>query len=372
VVSANPDVGDFASRQTILHIPYNITNHRAGWMGFGPDGYLYISTGDGGENDPQNNASNLAALKGKILRLDVNGPDGQPRTADDDCFPADADRNYCIPADNPFVATAGAAPEIWAYGLRNPWRCSMDRLTHDLWIGDVGQHVREEVDVLPAGTGGAFFGWRCMEGTVPTNLPGCVAPLPPSIAPVFEYPVSAVIGGYVYRGCAIPALQGKYLFGDWGGTFRSFRYSPETGVTELVIHNAEFALGSGIISSLGEDALGELYLTNWSNGDIRKIVPASFTGPDCNANMINDACDIAQGSSADRNRNGVPDECEGRPCPADTNGSGAVDVDDLVAVILAWGDCPRPPALCDADVNDSGAVDVDDLVAVILAWGPCP
>jgi len=378
-VSANPDVADAASRTTILHIPYNISSHRAGWMGFGPDGYLYVSTGDGGETDPQNNGSNLVVLKGKILRIDVNGPDGQPGTADDDGFPADDDRNYQIPADNPFISVPGAAPELWAYGLRNPWRCSMDSLTHDLWIGDVGQSAREEVDFRAAGSGGAFFGWRCIEGTLPTGYAGCPTTLPPSVAPVYEYTHAvgaAVIGGYVYRGCAIPWLQGKYVFGDWGGKMFSLRYSSGAGVIDFADLTAQLNVTDTIFSSFGEDALGELYICQWGTGVVRKIVPTTFIGPDCNGNGRNDSCDLLAGTSIDANHNGVPDECDPPPpaCAGDIDHSGAVNVDDLLAVINGWGPCPSPPSLCAADIappGGNGQVNVDDLLVIINAWGPC-
>lgn len=375
-VTANPDIADFSSKAVILHIPYTIAAHRAGWIDFGADGHLYLSTGDSGEMDPGNNASNLGVLKGKILRLDVNGPDGLPGTGDDDGFPADADRNYQIPAGNPFIGVAGAMPEIWAYGLRNPWRCSFDRAAHDLYIGDVGQGQREEIDFQPFGTGGSFFGWRCLEGTIPTNYAGCPAVLPPSVPPIHEYSHSvgsAVIGGYVYRGCAIPDLQGKYIFGDWGGKVFSLRYTPGVGVSELVEHTAQVALpGGGIFSAFGEDALGELYVTLWSSGQVRKIVRASFIGPDCNGNGINDGCDIASGASPDLNGNGVPDECDPPPpaCPADIAPidapNGLVDVDDLFLVINNWGS--EDPQ---ADIVPPAVIDIDDLFAVINAWGPC-
>ena len=369
-VSANPDVADADSRATILHIPYNIGNHRAGWMDFGPDGSLYISTGDGGEQDPQNNAQNLAVLKGKVLRIDVNGPDGVPDTIDDDGFPADPDRNYQIPAGNPFVLTPGAAPELWAYGLRNPWRCSMDRVTHDVWIGDVGQGAREEVNFQPAGVGGAFYGWRCLEGSQPTNFAGCTPPLPPSTLPVYEYTHAvgaSVIGGYVYRGCAIPWLTGKYVFGDWGGKGFSLRYSIGGGMTDFADHTVELGL-AGIFSSFGEDALGELYTCHWSNGTIRKIVPSVFIGPDCNTNNVNDACDILAGTSADANHNGVPDECDPPGCTGDINNSGAVNIEDLLLVVSNWG----APGGNPADVNGDNTVNILDLLAVVAAWGPCP
>lgn len=307
-VSADPNVADAASRFQVLRIPYTIKQHRSGWIAFGPDGYLYIATGDGGEGDPQNTASNLAELKGKILRIDVNGPDGIPGTADDDGFPADANKNYVIPTSNPFYNTPGAAREIWCYGLRNAWRCSFDRFTGDLWIGDVGQSAREEISLASAGRGGYNFGWRCIEGTVPTNYSGCPSPLPASDRPVAEYDHSvgtAIIGGYVYRGCAIPGLEGTYFYGDWNGKVFSFRYA---GAPVTTPTNRQPEVGSGGVS-FGEDAYGEIYMVIRS-GSVRKIVPASFIGPDCNHNTRNDKCDILGGTSADANHNGVPDECD--------------------------------------------------------------
>ena len=251
----------------------------------------------------------------------------------------------------------------------------MDRLTHDLWIGDVGQGAIEEVDFQPSGLGGLFYGWKCREGTQPTGYAGCPAPesLPPSTLPVYQYTHavgSSVIGGYVYRGCAIPWLQGKYVFGDWGGKVFSIRYSPQNGVTEFADHTAELGLTSTIFSSFGEDAYGELYVARWSIGEIRKIGPASFIGPDCNNNGRNDACDILAGFSIDANHNGVPDECDPPPpmCPGDANQSGAVDIDDLVLVITSWG---QTGAHVPADVTHNGVVDIDDLVQVITAWGAC-
>ncbi len=299
----NPDVADFNSRVQILRIPYTIKQHRAGWMDFGTDGKLYIATGDGGENDPLNAGSDLTVLKGKILRIDVNGPDGVPGTADDDGFPADANKNYVIPASNPFVSTPGAAGEIWCYGLRNPWRCSFDRQTGDLWIGDVGQGQREEVDmVVPASAGGSFFGWRCIEGTLPTNFAGCPAQLPPSVPPVYEYTHAvgtAVIGGYVYRGCLMPALRGTYFFGDWNQKTWSFRLVGGS-VTSFTNRQPEFPFGMTFVS-FGEDYDGEMYACAWSttagNSTVYKIIEAGRPIPDCNVNGIDDALELCRGAA---------------------------------------------------------------------------
>ena len=371
VSAGNPDVANPASATTILALTYTQTTHRSAWMDFGPDGYLYYNTGDGGENDPLNAASDLTVLRGKMLRLDVNGPDGVPGTADDDGFPTDANKNYRVPADNPFVTTPGAAPEIWAYGFRNPWRASFDRLTHDLYIGDVGQVTREEVDFMPAGVGGRFYGWRCKEGTFTTAYSGCTGTLPPSIAPIFEYRSGinaniisggAVIGGYVYRGCAIPELGGTYFFGDWGGNVASFRYSPATGVTNAMSRTSTIGISGSTLSSFGEDALGEILICNWSTGEIRKIVPATAQGPDCNGNGKRDTCDIASGASADVNGNGVPDECECVTCPGDATGNGMIDGGDIqrFAACCVSGTLSGPGCRC-ANMNGDGAVNGADV-----------
>ncbi|HCT44315.1 MAG TPA: hypothetical protein DF699_03810, partial [Phycisphaerales bacterium] len=153
VSSSDPNVADTGTARIIMFYDQPFSNHNGGWLGFGPDGYLYISAGDGGSaNDPGNRAGNLSNYLGKLHRVDVDGGDD---------FPADPNQNYEIPADNPFVGTAGALESIWAYGLRNPWRTSFDRETGDLWIADVGQNVREEVNFAPAGdAGGQHYGWR--------------------------------------------------------------------------------------------------------------------------------------------------------------------------------------------------------------------
>jgi glucose/arabinose dehydrogenase len=286
-VSANPDVADPASATTILRFGYGTrTQHRAGWMDFGPDGYLYLTTGDGAESDPDNAAQNTTILRGKLLRLDVNGPDGIPGTPDDDGFPADANKLYCIPQTNPFFGSATNAQEIWAYGLRNAWRCSFDRLTGDLWIGDVGQATREEVDFQPAGApGGRNYGWRCTEGTICTGFTGCTCNSPTLTAPVYEYAHTiglSVTGGYVYRGCVIPDLRGTYVFGDYQmSKMFSFRYNGT--VTNYTDRTAELAPGGGLNlstpSALGEDLSGELYICDYGGGEVFKIVPRTTPPP---------------------------------------------------------------------------------------------
>lgn len=290
VSAGNPDIADAASGTTIMTYAQPFSNHNGGWLGFGPDGFLYISTGDGGSgNDPGNRAQDITNQKlGKMLRVDVNGDD----------FPADPTRNYAIPADNPFVGTTGD-DEIWAYGLRNPWRASFDRLTGDLYIADVGQGQREEINFQPASsTGGENYGWRVMEG-YRCNIANDSLPCndPSFIAPIHEYShISgsdggfSITGGYVYRG-PIRELQGIYFFADYvSNQIWSFRFDG-TAKTEFVNRTAELAsdVGSvGAISSFGEDAAGNLYITDL-HGEVFKIVCGStrsgdFDG-DCDVDM---------------------------------------------------------------------------------------
>ena len=301
-VSANPDSADAGSRMNILQItqPAGQTNHKGGMIAFGADGYLYIGMGDGGSaNDPGNRAQSDTTLLGKMLRIDVDG--GTP---------------YAIPPDNPFV---GLPPrdEIWAKGLRNPWRWSFDRMTGDLYIGDVGQGAWEEVDFQPVSSdGGENYGWRCMEGMHCTGLSGCTCNSPSLTYPVHEYSHGSgcsITGGFVYRGCAIPEFNGLYFFADyctesiWSGRYDSVNDT----LIEITDRTAELTPAGftiGDISSFGEDAYGELYICDLAGGEVFKIVPAALV--DCNDNGIADACDIASGASQDINGNGIPDECD--------------------------------------------------------------
>jgi glucose/arabinose dehydrogenase len=323
-VSANPDVADPASASLILRISYTQKQHRSGWMEFGRDGYFYCATGDGGENDPTNAGADLTVLKGKILRLDVDGADNIPGNADDDTI-VDPNRNYSIPPNNPFVFVAGAMGEIWHYGLRNAWRDSFDTATGDLYIGDVGQNQREEISYARTGIGGIFYGWRCWEGSLSTGL-SCGSPPSTPTGPIYEYDHTvgiSVTGGYVYRGCAIPDLGGTYIFGDWsGGKIFSFRYFFPAGVTNFQDRTATLGGGGGL-TSFGTDSYGEIYYTRGS-GEVRKIVPVTAQEPDCNGNGKRDACDVADRGSLDVNHNGIPDECE---CIATTEVCDGLDND---------------------------------------------
>ncbi len=251
---------DPGSGTTLLTIPQPYGNHNGGHLAFGPDGYLYIGTGDGGSGgDPEENGQDLSTLLGALLRIDVDGG-------------AATGEAYSIPESNPFVSTEGARPEIWAYGLRNPWRFSFDRETGDLWIGDVGQNEWEEIDVEPSGgAGGENYGWNVMEGA------HCFEPATGCdetglVLPVLEYPHSegsSVTGGYRYRGAALPELVGTYVFGDftsgriWGATENG-----DGGFSSEELVNAGFR-----ISTFGEDEAGELYVADYSGGTLYKLTP---------------------------------------------------------------------------------------------------
>jgi glucose/arabinose dehydrogenase len=249
---------------TVLQIAHPInTNHNGGQMQFGPDGYLYIGTGDGGAGcDPPNNAQNLGVLLGKMLRLDVSN----------------FSTNYTIPPSNPFISTIGALPEIWAYGLRNPWRFSFDRWTGDLWIGDVGQDLREEVDLQPAGSpGGQNYGWRYYEGFL-TNTCGGLFTNVAEVLPILDYDHSlgrcAIMGGYRYRGAKIPPLVGTYFYADeCGGQVYGVTNSG-IGWTSTLMTDTVFT-----ITTFGEDAAGEMYLSQYAtSGAIYRIVGKDSVG----------------------------------------------------------------------------------------------
>ncbi len=276
-VSSDPERLNNLSEKILIRLKQPFANHNGGHMTFGPDGYLYISVGDGGKwGDPYNNAQNLETMFGKILRIDVDN--GNP---------------YAIPDDNPFIGVENAQEEIWLYGLRNVWRFSFDRLTGDIYLGDVGQDSWEEIDFLAAAeAGGQNFGWRVMEGNHCYHPKEDCDPL--GVVPILEYPNDAnymkvlagmdvpnmdgcsVTGGYVYRGEMIPQLQGVYLFADYcSGNIWSFR-EMEGKMTNFQNMTLDINLGGGDftnnISSFGEDNAGELYIVDY-NGIIFKLMP---------------------------------------------------------------------------------------------------
>lgn len=239
---------DPGSEEVILSLDQPFTNHNGGHVAFGPDGYLYIGFGDGGGGgDPLDNAQNVNNLFGALLRIDVdNGMD------------------YGIPADNPFLG-GGGAPEIYAYGLRNPWRFSFDSMTGKLWLGDVGQGSREEVDII---VNGGNYGWDCFEASLSFEPAGC-GPREDYILPVAEYGRDegrSITGGYVYRGDAIAGLQGVYVFGDFISG-RIFGLFPVTGGYERYeLLDTEFN-----IVSFGQGADGELYVVDFGGGLYRLV-----------------------------------------------------------------------------------------------------
>jgi glucose/arabinose dehydrogenase len=266
-VSADPNVADPLSGQILLSIPHpNYSNHNGGSLAFGPDGHLYAGTGDGGSGgDPDGNGQDLGSLLGKLLRLDVDGPS-------------------LIPPSNPFVdGDSQTRDEIWAYGLRNPWRLSFDRQNGDLFIGDVGQGCWEEIDYQRNGEGaGANYGWNTMEGTKCYEPPSC-APPPTCIDPDFTLPIAtyahnpdcSVTGGYRYRGSLVPSLSGVYLYGDYcSGIVRAA--SPGAGDSWTSAPLLDTGLS---ITSFGEDEQGEIYVAS-GGGGIYRFAPATVAFSD--------------------------------------------------------------------------------------------
>lgn len=258
-VSANdPDRAAPASGRTLLTLDQPFSNHNGGQLQFGPDGFLYVGMGDGGAaGDPACRAQRDDELLGKMLRLDVDqNVNGAPF--------------YGIPADNPFRGADGVRDEIWAFGLRNPWRFSFDRQTGDLWLSDVGQNAREEVNFQPAHSdGGENYGWKPMEGSLCFGNDVCPAGTPPCNSAAFTLPVleygrdlgCSIIGGYVYRGDSVPGLRGTYIFSDlctgriWGATRQG---------TGFQVREASIPAGANLdgLVTFGEDSRGELYLAS--------------------------------------------------------------------------------------------------------------
>ena len=251
--ATDPTQADPASERILLVVNQPFANHKGGQMVFGSDGFLYIGLGDGGdEGDPLNNSQNLSSDLGKILRIGVDPP-------------FTGSLPYAIPADNPF-ASSGGLPEIFAYGFRNPWRFSLERGGSRIFVADVGQSSWEEVDILQ---NGGNYGWRIMEGDHCFN-PSTGCDTSNKVLPIVEYDHTvgiAVIGGYVYKGTAIPSLLNKYIFGDLSGKIFSLTEAPANTWTRADL------LSTGLtISSLGQDSAGELYVLDYGGGNILKLV----------------------------------------------------------------------------------------------------
>ncbi len=338
-VSANADSADENSAQTIITVNQPYSNHNAGMLAFSPlDGYLYIGLGDGGAaGDPQNRAQDPKELLGKMLRVDVDG--GSP---------------YAVPGDNPWVGAVDTLDEIWAFGLRNPWRYSFDRGTGDLYTADVGQAGWEEVDFQSAGSsGGENYGWRLKEGTNCYNPPEDCDPGGILDDPIHVYAHSgglcSITGGYVYRGCAIPDLHGTYFFSDYcTGQIWSFRYDG-ANLTEFQERTSELGMGAVRISSFGEDAYGEIYVIAYDQGRIYRIVPA-----------------------------GVPSQCNS--CcvgiRGDVDYDMSLNVADLTYLVdYLFFDGPPPPCAEEGDSDGTGSTNVADmtyLVDHLFFGGPAP
>ena len=333
-VSANPNVANSAG---VIMMQWSdpFSNHNGGWMGFGPDGNLYIASGDGGSaNDPGNRAQTITNMKlGKMLRIKPTVGGAAPY--------------YTIPASNPFFGAVAGDDEIWSYGLRNPWRCSFDRETGALYIADVGQNAVEEINYEPAGTGGRNYGWRCTEGTSCTGLTGCTCNGTTLTAPIRTYGHNAsggysITGGYVYRGCAIDNLQGTYFYADYvSNNVWSFRFNG-TSVSEFTTRNTQFtpSLDGFVLNeivSFGEDANGEMYVVDQGAsagaGSVFKIVATTGDAP-----------------------------CTPPCAPADLDCDGSVNGADLATLLGNWGGTGV------GDLDGNGLVDGADLASLLGSW----
>jgi glucose/arabinose dehydrogenase len=257
-----------AEEEIILRFKQDFENHNGGWIGFGPDNMLFIGNGDGGSgNDPNQRAQDLDSLLGKILRIDVS-----------------QEKGYSIPQDNPFAKQKGARAEIWAYGLRNPWRCSFDPQTDELWIADVGQNQVEEVNVIARKqSAGANFGWRLREGDIATPAPKVGGEAPANhIEPLYVYRHGSakdqgfsVTGGYLYRGKSIPELQGRYIFADYANPRIWSLHRQQGKAPEFLDHTEDLQTAKNKfkrIASFAEDRNGELYIIDHT-GPIYQIIP---------------------------------------------------------------------------------------------------
>lgn len=345
VSAGNPNIANAAVEDTLLRQFQPFGNHNGGMLAFGPDGYLYIGFGDGGSSgDPLNSGQTANTLLGKMLRIDVNS--GSP---------------YAIPPSNPYVGKPDTLDEIWAFGLRNPWRYSFDRSTGDLYIADVGQNLIEEIDFQPAASiGGENYGWRLKEAincyNPTSNCENGVTLVDP-ISHYFRGGIPfrcSITGGYIYRGSCLPQYNGHYFYADYcSSQIWSIKYDGNS-----VIDSTEYILSLPVssISSFGEDASGELYVVSL-DGAIYRIVP--------------------EGGSTQCN---TGDCCQGIRGNIDNDASDFIDISDLVYfVAYAFGNPAGPAPFCyeEADVNSDVVLDISDIVYLVSYMfgapaGPAP
>ncbi len=323
----DPDRADPDSAKIILTQEQPFPHHNAGMLAFGPnDGYFYAALGDGGNGgDPGNRAQNLETLLGKLIRIDVN-VDPQP---------------YAIPPTNPFFSDPDARGEIWALGLRNPWRFSFDRQNGDLYIGDVGQATREEINFQPGQSpGGENYGWRCMEGTVCTGLSGCECNHESLTMPVVDHDrteAACIIGGYVYRGRKIPDARGTYFYADFS-VQRVYSLRVVSGKLTDWREWTDTLQPAGGIASFAEDAAGELYLVT-RFGRVHRIVPDGLAHGDMNGDGDVDAFDVEPFVLALTDRNAYismfpsidPDDIGDLNCDGVLN---AFDIEPFIAALV--------------------------------------
>ncbi len=338
-ITADPNVADAGSRHVILELPFTVTrgDHVGGSILFDFDGFMRLPLGDGtttGTATAGAMSQSLMSLWGKTLRIDPSA----------DAYPADPMRNYTPAPGNPFN---GQTPftEIWARGWRNPFRATIDRATGDFYCADVGLVSREEINFESvAHTGGNNYGWNCAEGNLCTTNANCNCVTDSLTFPVHEYPRAdgcSITGGSVYRGCAIPGLEGRYFYSDWCSA-RVWSFELVGGaVTDVREHTASLNPGGGqpgisSVVAISEDFYGELHVCDNSAGRVFKIVPA--------------------GGILDDNMNGVADQCEQAACPWDLNGDGFVGAPDLASLLGAW----------------NAPFTAMDLAALLGSWGPCP
>lgn len=359
--SGDLDVADAGSEEVLLDIAQPFTNHNGGTIALRPtDGMLYLGPGDGGwGNDPDEVAQSPESLLGKMLRIDVRGPGG-----------------YAVPSSNPLFGRAGARGEIWSFGLRNPYRWSFDRETGDLWIGDVGQGQREEVDFEAAGgSGGVNHGWDVMEGSLCNSEDP--APSPPCgsetlTAPVVEYAHDgrcAIVGGVVYRG-VIPELRGRYLFGDYcNGSF--FSLDPVTRAVSDLTGPLLQASRDHQLSSIGEDGFGEVYVTNLG-GSLYRIRSTLPDGDHDGVPDVADDCTEEPNGPLARDAGGnvqldSDGDGYGNACDADLDADGSVSFGDLALMKRHFFTANGP-----ADLDGDGWVDFGDLARMKAAMFRTP